>query len=729
MRLQPVIFMILGIVTCSGLLANQGDQALIRENNQIADQLHNLEYMGDAFWNQKDSRVLSRAELPEPSKSDFVVLGLTGEQWYGKSTNFNAGEQTMFCLFTEDVDIAGSIAYNRSISDLLSPIIYNNGFSIQNPDYRRFSPYLGCVFSSGYLSGEEKSFLNLPHDRFDQELLEQVRLLAGHTEEAVLAPSIVLIQKEFVPLFDRFLENMMALSRRMGMKVQEMAAATQYEVLGEISYSELSAATNADKAKASELTEKFDKRREGISNGVETGYVAFTGSWPTDFFRDDEEEASAKYYADYTTCFDPWISNHPESYGIANKLLDDSESFLEKSLALQDWPSYRRYAGALDPELFSPAYKMRFIKDNGSWLSAISASVAQYHNPPENCDIFVSHTNQMSRLLDDIKSAIDSFEYLRFTPVLEYARYMPDLKYWRHLATDRDDPQAQYRLGELYDQGEQVDESVSEAVKWYRMAADRGNVDAQIAMANAYSSARGVQKNFSNAAYWWRLAAEQGDLKAIYNLGYMYEIGLGVSKDIEQAIRLQQHAADGGFAEAQYSLGMLHMQGKGVDRDFEKAASYFNKASEQGHIQALEIGSTLESFENLKNTRWSISGLGCDMNGGTYMEYGKNFTIGEQMTSHGQPISPDVAGNHEFTIGPNGITLYSRVYAPELLQDMASGRPGILESARVKRIFRVRAGNLHISSVIEQLDLNALASRNQVRYETTTEQTVREPCP
>jgi TPR repeat protein len=46
-------------------------------------------------------------------------------------------------------------------------------------------------------------------------------------------------------------------------------------------------------------------------------------------------------------------------------------------------------------------------------------------------------------------------------------------------SANQGDHSAQYNLGLMYEKGEDVPQSYTEAVKWYRLAADQGNASAQ----------------------------------------------------------------------------------------------------------------------------------------------------------------------------------------------------------------------------------------------------------
>lgn len=112
--------------------------------------------------------------------------------------------------------------------------------------------------------------------------------------------------------------------------------------------------------------------------------------------------------------------------------------------------------------------------------------------------------------------------------------YAAALEEWRPLA-EQGDANAQYYLGELYQQGRGVRREVATAVDWYRMAAEQGQVDAQLRLAELYEAGRGVPRDIAEAVRWLLEAARRGHAEAMYRLGLKYAAGEGVTRDLVQA--------------------------------------------------------------------------------------------------------------------------------------------------------------------------------------------------
>lgn len=77
---------------------------------------------------------------------------------------------------------------------------------------------------------------------------------------------------------------------------------------------------------------------------------------------------------------------------------------------------------------------------------------------------------------------------------------------------------AETRLGDLYFQGQGVEQNHDRALLWYRRAAKRNYADAQFNLGNMYLLGEGVLRNDKKALAWYEKAAEQGHEAAQKNL-------------------------------------------------------------------------------------------------------------------------------------------------------------------------------------------------------------------
>ncbi len=120
---------------------------------------------------------------------------------------------------------------------------------------------------------------------------------------------------------------------------------------------------------------------------------------------------------------------------------------------------------------------------------------------------------------------------------------------------------AQFNLGLMYDLGQGVEKSDTEALKWYQMSAEQDYVNAQLNVGIFYNIGRGVEQSYEDAVYWFRKAAELGNAQAQFNLGTMYHGGKGVEQSLEDAILWFRIAASKGDQSAINALEQL-----GVDQ-------------------------------------------------------------------------------------------------------------------------------------------------------------------
>jgi TPR repeat protein len=84
---------------------------------------------------------------------------------------------------------------------------------------------------------------------------------------------------------------------------------------------------------------------------------------------------------------------------------------------------------------------------------------------------------------------------------------------WLPLA-ELGDPEAQYNLGVMFDEGAGVDQDLAAAAIWYRKAAEQGFLDAQTNLGMMFYFGQGMPRDPHEAAKWFRLAASQGDEEA-----------------------------------------------------------------------------------------------------------------------------------------------------------------------------------------------------------------------
>ena len=154
---------------------------------------------------------------------------------------------------------------------------------------------------------------------------------------------------------------------------------------------------------------------------------------------------------------------------------------------------------------------------------------------------------------------------------------------WTLRLAARGSEQAQYNLGNMYEQGLGVRQDHAEAEGWWRKAAEQGYAEAQ----NSLGVSAMNRGEWSAAAGWYRKAAEQGNAMAQKNLGICHVTGRGLARDIPEAIRWFRKAAEQDDDMAQYNLGVCLLSGgEATARDRDEAIYWLRKAAAQGNERA-----------------------------------------------------------------------------------------------------------------------------------------------
>ena len=87
---------------------------------------------------------------------------------------------------------------------------------------------------------------------------------------------------------------------------------------------------------------------------------------------------------------------------------------------------------------------------------------------------------------------------------------------------EKGNAEAQYKLGLMYDMGEEVDQDYGKAFEWYEKSANQGLASSQSKLGSMYRYGKGVEVNHAKASEWYWKAYEQGNEEAHYQLGTIY---------------------------------------------------------------------------------------------------------------------------------------------------------------------------------------------------------------
>ena len=151
----------------------------------------------------------------------------------------------------------------------------------------------------------------------------------------------------------------------------------------------------------------------------------------------------------------------------------------------------------------------------------------------------------------------------------------------------KNDPNAQFLLGMLYDAGKGVAQDQSIAASWYRKAADQNHLVAQLFLGVFYYSGQGVKQDYKEAARWFRAPADSGNDQAQFYLGWMHVQGNGVPKDDSKAIEWLTKAARQRNARAMGMLATELFSRHRDQQDLIDAYVWSHLAAELDPVQAM----------------------------------------------------------------------------------------------------------------------------------------------
>jgi hypothetical protein len=119
----------------------------------------------------------------------------------------------------------------------------------------------------------------------------------------------------------------------------------------------------------------------------------------------------------------------------------------------------------------------------------------------------------------------------------------------------------------------------------YKLA-EQGNPEAQYKVGEMYELGRGVVADKERAREWFDKAAKQGHQKSSYRLLYLDIEKNGMNPQRKQQLDQLRREAKSGVADAQYFVGRMYANGVGVQRNLNEAQSWMSKATFNGVPEA-----------------------------------------------------------------------------------------------------------------------------------------------
>lgn len=137
------------------------------------------------------------------------------------------------------------------------------------------------------------------------------------------------------------------------------------------------------------------------------------------------------------------------------------------------------------------------------------------------------------------------------------------------------------QANEAFDRGEYVT-----ALELYEALAEQGEPQAQYQLGLMYEQGLGTDVDGQVASSWYQKAAQQQSPPAVSALAALHLSGTGVIQNFKESLRLYRQAAEQGYAPAQYHLGIAYADGTGTFRDPVRAHMWFNIAAANGYAEA-----------------------------------------------------------------------------------------------------------------------------------------------
>ena len=163
----------------------------------------------------------------------------------------------------------------------------------------------------------------------------------------------------------------------------------------------------------------------------------------------------------------------------------------------------------------------------------------------------------------------------------------------------KNDPNAQFLLGMIYDAGKGVAQDQAVAASWYRKAAAQNHVLAQVFLGALFYSGQGVKRDYAKAAHWFKAPADSGNDRAQFYLGSMYANGTGVKKDRSEAIQWLTKSAAQRNTRAMGMLATELFSRSRDDQDLVDAYAWSHLAAELDPVQAMTSArSVIEQYCN-----------------------------------------------------------------------------------------------------------------------------------
>jgi len=175
---------------------------------------------------------------------------------------------------------------------------------------------------------------------------------------------------------------------------------------------------------------------------------------------------------------------------------------------------------------------------------------------------------------------------------------------WYRKAAKLGSPEAMFNLGAAHYNGDGAADNSILACAWFLLAQEGGNpaaqdavrrcaaemgrlaaVDAIIEIGEMYEKGEDLPQSYSEAARWYRKGAAESP-EAAMRLATVLMNGIGVKRDYGEVMAVCLDAAKKRYSPAEVCVAYLYRIGLGVAPDPKEAAKWYREAALQGHIRA-----------------------------------------------------------------------------------------------------------------------------------------------
>jgi TPR repeat protein len=122
------------------------------------------------------------------------------------------------------------------------------------------------------------------------------------------------------------------------------------------------------------------------------------------------------------------------------------------------------------------------------------------------------------------------------------------------------------KIGDFYEQGNDLPPDHKLAIDWYRKAAQLGEAPVRVKLAK-FLLDQGDSQQYPEALHLCEDAGKQMYSPGALCAGLLYREGMGTAKNLQEATKWITKSAELGNAQAMYQLGDMYWTGSGVNQD------------------------------------------------------------------------------------------------------------------------------------------------------------------